>query len=261
MHMTIMKIMNMKKWQRRCFTLLETLIALALTVIALTTLLFFYQETVTLSSQAEKLEKESFQMRYIESKFSFLFPRTYSQTQKKNFFFFTSRDPGGLFAQGNPQSLIFTYDHGVDLSKQFSNQILAQLFVDAKNRLCLASWPIPSRWMEGVSIPMKFEVLLEGVEKLKFWFFIAPDRKWDPSPASSQPNPNPNPPPNPQPGSSTSSVEVVVNPSPEGEWIDYWNQDYKQLPAIIKIEIKRKGKTEFFSFPLSQCRRQPVYIQ
>jgi hypothetical protein len=248
---------------RHCFTLLETLIALSLTIIALSTLLFFYREMLTLSNQADQLEKESFQMRYIESKFSFLFPRTYSQTQKKNFFFFTTHNPGGLFSQGNPQSLIFTYDHGVDLSKQFSNQILAEIFVDTQNRLCLASWPVPSRWMEGVSIPMKFEVLLEGVEKLKFWFFIAPNRKWEPSQASPQtnPTPNPNPNPSPQPGGETPTVEVVVNPSPEGDWIDYWNQDYKQLPAIIKIEIKRKGKTEYFAFPLSQCWRQPVYIQ
>lgn len=258
-------LLGFHAFRRRLFTLLETLIALALTTIALSTLLFFYREMVTLSSQADQLEKESFQMRYVESKFAFLFPRTLSQTQKKNFFFFTSRDPGGLFAPGNAQSLIFTYDHGVDLSKLFSNQTLAQLFVDAQKRLCLASWPVPSRWMEGAGIPLKYEVLMEGVDQLKFGFFIAPDRTWEPSVDNSSQNPPPNPPPppapNPQTGSSSTAPEVVVNPSPEGDWIDYWSQEFRQLPALIKIEIKRKGKMHVYVFPLSHCKRQPVYTQ
>jgi type II secretory pathway component PulJ len=242
---------------RHFFTLLETLIALALTTLALSTLLFFYREIVTLNNKADEMEKESFQLRYVESKLSFIFPRTISQKNKKDFFFFTSQDPGGLFASGNPQSLVFTFDRGVNLSKQFSNLVLSQMYLDTNHRLVLATWPAPSRWAEGGHIQMKFEVLMENVDALKFWFFIAPNKKWKDKGTSSQTNPQTNPPTNPP----TNKVEVVVNPSPEGGWIDHWSQDFKQLPAIIKMEIKRKGKTEFFTFPLSNCKRQPVYNQ
>ena len=248
-----MRYMKKIRFKRRYFTLLETLIALALTSLALSSLFFFYREVVTLNNQADQLEKESFKLRHIENRLSFIFPRVISETSKHDFFFFTAKDPGGLYAPGNPTSLIFTFDQGVDLSKAFSNIILSQIFLDNQRRICLASWPAPSRWNKDSTLPMKFQVLLEEVDSLKFWFFIAPNKKWDPTPAAGNPTP-PTPPAN-------AAVTVKLNPSPEGGWIDYWNQEFHQLPAIVKMEIKRREKTEFFAFPLSNSQRQPVYNQ
>ncbi len=246
------------------FTLLETLIALALTALALSTLLFFYKEISSLNTKADEMEKESFKLRYIESKFSFIFPRMVSQKNKKDFFFFTSQDPGGLFATGNPLSLVFTFDRGVNLVKPFSNVVLAQMYLDTDHRIHLATWPAPSRWTEGNNIPMQSEVLMENVESLKFWFFIAPNKTWKDrniSPGNDETEQEDNPTPTPETPVQSGKTEVIVNPSPEGAWIDYWSQDFNQLPALIKIEIKRKGKTEFFSFPLSRSERQPIYNQ
>lgn len=241
------------------FTLLETLIAMAMTAIVLTTLTFFYRQVMILNVQAEKIQKEGFELRYIENRFSKIFPSALPPVKKnQDFFFFTVSDPGGIFAQSSPINLIFCYDNGVDLSKQFSNQVLARLFLDAKKRLCLATWPIPSRWKIGTNPPIKFEVLLEDVESLKFWFFIAPDKKWQFEKEKEDHAEVPSP-PNPQDG--TPIKVVKVNPSPEGDWVQEWSQDFMQLPALIKVEILRRGKVDFFTFPLPKCERQPTYNQ
>lgn len=229
-----------------------------MTVIVLTTLTFFYRQITTLNVQAEIQQKEGFKMRYIENRFSQIFPSAINAKKKgKNFFFFTVSDQGGIFAQSSPISLIFSYDNGVDLSKPFSNKVVSRIFLDAKGRLCMATWPIPSRWQAGVTLPMKFEVLLEEVESLKFGFFVAPDKKWQMDKTGPTPNPAPNQ-PNPVP---TATTTVTINPSPEGAWINEWSQDFKQLPAMIKVEVARKGKVDYFVFPLSRCNRQPVYNQ
>jgi hypothetical protein len=250
------------------FTLLETLIAMALTVAILTTMTFFYRQIMDLNTQAEIQQKESFKLRYVEGRFSKIFPQASAKGNKKNkFFFFTVSDPGGIFAQGSPTSLIFTFDNGVDLSKSFSNRVIARIFLDTKGRLCMAAWPSVTRWPLTGNLPMKFEILLEEVDSLKFWFFIAPDKSWQlekeqtKNPANAS---NPKDQLNPAKGNQKTAnvvTNVVVKPSPEGSWVNDWSQDYQQLPALIKLEIVRKKKTEFFTFPLSKCKRQPTYNQ
>lgn len=110
---------------------------------------------------------------------------------------------------------------------------------------------------------MKKEVLLEDVQSLKFWFFIAPDKKWQldsNNQAQTQPPSGQTTPPANNQGTPT-QAKPEIKPSPEGEWINEWSQDFKLLPAIIRLEIKRDNKTEYFAFPLSKCKRQPVYNQ
>ena len=265
--------------RKHFFTLLETLIAMALTVVVLTTLTYFYRQIDQLNTQAEAIQAESFKMRYVENRFATIFPQAVSETDKaKDFFFFTISDPGGIFARGSPISLVFTFNNGVDLNKLFSQHILGRIYLDTNGRLCMATWPSPNRWVEGAKIPMELEVLLENVDAMKFWFFIAPDKKWQlqsqnendnnapTTPGAQQNNPpGQNPAQNPQaqnPANPQQPVTVVtVKPSPEGGWINEWSQDYQQLPAIIKIEVTRNGKTEYFSFPCSKCKRQPTYNQ
>lgn len=242
--------------QKRHFTLLETLIAMSMTVIILTTLTFFYRQISELNSKAEILQKESFRLRYVESRFSKIFPLAIPPGKKtSDFFFFTVTDPGSVFAHASPTSLIFSFNNGVDLSKLFSNTVIARIFLDTKKRLCMAVWPSQTRWVSGGQIPMKFEVLLEDVDSLKFGFFVAPDKKWQLDQTANPATPPKTPPATPVP------TVVTVNPSPEGSWITEWSQDFNQLPALIRIEVVRKGRTEYFIFPLSKSKRQPVYTQ
>jgi hypothetical protein len=244
------------------FTLLEILIALVLTVVLLTTLTFFYRQVMELNSKTEEIQKESFKRRYAENRLSAIFPQAVSEsTKKKDFFFFTVADLGGFFAPGSSASLIFTFNNKVHLSKQFSQHVIGRIYLDPMKRLCLATWPSINQWNGGANLPLHFEVLLEEVESLKFGFFVAHQKKWMLEKDASTPPPVPPPtlPGSPPPPPPPTKVVTVINPSPEGGWLQEWSQDYKQLPAIVRIEVVRKGETEYFAFPLSKCKWQPTY--
>lgn len=233
------------KAHRRCFTLLETLIATALTVIVLSALTYFYQQIDFINNKSEGIQKDNFRLLNLENRLSRILPLAVKE-DSVDFYFFTVNDPTGLFKQGSPKSLIFTYDNRVDINKEISNQTLGELFLDPQGRLTLASWPSPSRWEEGVPPLIKKEILLEGVDSLAFNFFIPPDKNWKLVQTG---------------GPAKTTMAVVVKPSPEGGWVDEWSADYKLLPGLIRLEIKRKGITETYVYPLSNTSRQIVYSQ
>ena len=244
--------------EKRFVTLLETLIALALTVAVLSTLLFFYRQIVSLNIQDEQIQKEGFKLRYIENRLSSIIPQAVPFSDKNDSFFFTVSDPGGIFHPKSPISLIFTFDNGVDLNKMFSNHVLGRLFLDARGNFCLTTWPAPNRWVQGSHIPIKLEILLEKVSELKFSFFIAPDKNWQLN--SNPATPSPGTPTTPQQNPAT-VIKSVVKPTPEGGWIHEWNHDYRELPALMKIEIVQEEKPYVFAFPLPRSKRQPTYTQ
>lgn len=275
----------------RYATLLETLIAVGLMVIVLSTMTFFYRQIDAINIQAESIQKESFRMRYVENRLNAILPKAISkECEEKDFYFYTSENAGGPFLPGSPVSLVFTYDNGIDLSKVFSNRVLGRLYVDEAGRLSLATWPIPQRWAEGGDPPMKKEVLMENVDGLRFQFFVGFDKKWQIKEANQNPStaltpnggneanpapPNkpaanaktPENPPKPAPAPSQpeaaapSSKTSVVKPDGEGTWIEQWSQDYQLLPSLVRLIVTRKGATEAFAFPLSNTPRQIVYSQ
>src|ERR1700733_1703606 len=101
--------------RRSCFTLLETLIALALTALVVTFLTYFYNQITTINQKTEVLQQQSFKMRYIENRLSQVIPRTVSaETASDDFYFFTTTNPSGL---------IFTYDNQADKNKAFGNHV------------------------------------------------------------------------------------------------------------------------------------------
>ncbi len=236
--------------RRHPFTLLEVLIALALTAILLTTLTFFYQEISLLNIEFDKTQKESFQMRFLENRLADILPRAVPEkTKKKDFFFFTVLDFHGMF-RGNSPSLIFTFDNGIDLDKEFSNHVLARLYLDQDGCFCLAMWPSPKRWEEGILPPMKKQVLMEDVTSLSFSFFIPPDFTEKEKPVDPE---------------EVQAGREKMEPWPKGTWTDRWYYEYKQLPAIIKIEITRtvdkKPKKYTFAFPLPNASPPITYVK
>jgi len=262
--------------RRPLFTLIEALIAMALTVVLLSVVTFFYRELNLLTSKTEEVQKESFKMRYVENRLSQIFPKAVSSnTRYKDFFFFTVSDPGNLFLQGSPVSLIFTYDNDTDKNKLLSNHVLGRLFLDKERRLSLATWPSRIRWPEGGTPPMKLEVLLDEVDALKIEFFVPPDKGWKPKflgeekqqadkkeekePDSKAKTPTKKQ--SQQQAPAAEKQETEVKPAPEGTWKEEWSQDYKLLPGLVRLNIKRKGKTLIYVFPLSETKRQIVYTQ
>lgn len=267
----------MHKTTKRHFTLLETLIALGITMIILSTLTFFYRQIDAINSQVEIVQKSSFRMRYVENRLAAILPNAVSEAdEKKDFFFYTTSSSISYAMQGSP-TLLFTYDNGVKLDKLFSNHVLGRLFLDSDGNLCLATWPSPNRWIEGAAPPMKKEVLLERVKELSFGFFVAPDREWQllPSGAKQQTTPPTGTPPgqigktpsapaatSPSTPTAPATAAVVVKPTPEGQWQQSWSYDYQQLPAMARVQVTHQdGSVSMFVFPLPKCQRQVVYKQ
>lgn len=247
-------------FKRRYVTMLETLIALGITMIILSTLMFFYREIDAINGQVEKMQDQGFRMRYVENRLATILPTALSETAKDFYFFSTSSTIAQAMA-GSP-TLVFAYNNGVKLDKPFSNHVLGRLFLDKEGNLSLATWPSPERWVEGSNPPMKKELLLEGIQELKFSFFVAPDRNWQ---LAKSAEPKATEPENSEQTERKTEKPVEstppqLKPSPEGQWIPNWSSDFKQLPAMVKIEmLSKKGPAYTFVFPMPNCQRQVVF--
>lgn len=234
-------------YARRHATLIEVLIAMTLTILVLTTLMFFYQQVSHINLDIDKVQAEHFNLRYVENRLSEVLPRAINEKDKrKDFVFFSLNDEG--IGKGGSQSLIFTFDNEVSLDKIFSNHVIGRLYLDKDGRLILAYWPSPKR-LEGVNpIPMKKEILFEGAESLAFEFFIPPDKSGE---------------------AKLSKPSESPTPEPKGDWRrQLWSKDFNRLPAMVKVLIGvKEGKeknvngTITFVFPLVNVLNPVIYDQ
>lgn len=228
---------------KRHITLIELLISMALTTMILTTLMFFYKEIVHLNARYDEQQRESFQLRFLENRLSDILPKAVPEkTAKHDFYFFSDPDYHGTF-KNHSQSLVFTFDNGVDYDKSFSNHVLGRIYLDQSGRLTLAIWPSPARWTDGDIPPMKKEILLEGVNKLEFHFFIPQDKSEE--------------------AVANNNKNDKVEPMPRLSWVNKWQQNYKQLPAIVRLEITRtvdnKDQKITYAYPLPNVAIPIVY--
>lgn len=138
--------------KRRCMTLLEVLIALSLTAILLSLLMVFYRDQDLINQKLDQLEREAFQMMYIENRLSMIIPKIIAPNDtKKDFYFFVSNESNSTLKPNIPS-----------------------LYLDKEDRLGLATMPSPQRWEHPV--PLEYEVLMTGVADLQFEFYVPPDK-------------------------------------------------------------------------------------
>jgi len=163
------------------FTLIEVLISMAMMSLILSTLTYFFYQVSVLNRESEKVESNAFQLRYLENRLMDVLPKSIASNDKqKDFFFFTGTSSDAFNKQGNP-FLVFTFDNCVNLvDPQFSNHVLGRIFIDNEDNLSLAITPSTKRWQEDKPILLKREILMEGVESVRFSFFVAhgKNRKW-----------------------------------------------------------------------------------
>lgn len=250
------------KLKKRSFTLLEALIALALTSIILVSVMTIFRQISQISRVSEGLQQETFRLRYLENRLSQIFPRTVPATAKtKDFYFFTSQNSPGV---------VLSYDNGVSKQKEFSNNVLGRFFLDPQTRrFYLATWPSPQRWLPGSLPPIKLEVLLEDVQELSWEFFVPPDKGWKPKLAgengSAETPKNGEKEDKKEKGKGKEQPEKTEQspqkPPVDGAWIAEWRQEYKLLPGLIRLKVVSRNKTHQYIFPLSQTERQIVYTQ
>ena len=238
------------RYYRRCMTLLEVLIAMGLSMVLISIVVYFYQQLSLINLEMDKAQNEHFQKRYVEYRLNAILPEIVSPTNK-DFHFFIGQNNQGLFNEGS-QNLVFTYNNGVKLDKKMSDLVIGRLYLDKNDRFSLASWPIPKRWKEDEAPPITKEVIMENVVTLSFSFYAPPDKgqfKFV----------------NKQEGTTTTQLSKPSYPSTiKNETQNEWKREYRQLPAIIYVKIKRKlGKDKFedivFAYPLPNTQQPIIY--
>ncbi len=229
-----MRISMIRRTQH--MTLIEVLIAMALTMVIFMALTYFYQDIDGLNRSQEKAQLASFQLSYVENRLSHILPKAVSSSdKKKDFAFFTSSDANGLLKSGSP-SLVFTFDEGIVLNSHFANHVLGRLFLDQNGNFTLATWPSIKRWEPQKAPPMKKEILMENVESIAFEFYVPPTK-----------------------GQQKDVEKVIIDP--KNDWHKEWKAEYKKLPAIVKVLIQKVGdeKPYPFIFPLDNTDMIIIY--
>ena len=203
--------------RRSYFTLLETLIAVAIVSVLLTIVFGFFRELSESGRMTEELQHQSFRMRYAEMRLAYLFERLVNENDenKRVFFFYTERGEKG--ALPGTASLIFSFNNEARASPSYSGDLLAKLYIDPSHCLCLAMWPIYS---EQPHEEMQKEVLLDNAADIAYEFYMPPAKI-----------------------SGGKQIEVgQIDPekkSPENDkWHPEWLVSYDQIPAIIRLSVK-----------------------
>lgn len=232
---------------RRSFmTLLEVMIGIVLTMMILGFLTNLYYEISLYNKETERAQKEGFQLRYLENRLASIFPEAYSEIDRKeDFVFFSSNSPHELIKEGST-SILFIFNNATVMDKKTANADLARLYLDKQKRLCLAIWAAPDRWTDEPP-QIRKEILLENVDDLSFLFFVAPER--DRSKILEK--------------FKDSGKSKEVPEAKSGElWISQWKKEYHQLPAMIKMTLKRKidNQEKILNFAFLMPRSQKVIV-
>lgn len=244
--------MMLLKISKRPISFIEVLIALTLTIGILMTLTFFYRQVTEIGSETDRVRAANFKKRYIETRLAKILPKAVSKTDRSGDFIFFSTGDEGITKLGS-QSLIFTFNNLVSLDKNFSGHVLGRIYLDSKGNLFIAYWPSPKRLENWERVPMKKELLLEGVENLTFEFYIAPERKKteDTKPKSNEKEQD-----------DKKNKKKDVEPEPKGDWHRQpWLQEYNQLPVMVKMIVKMQNEQTplIFIYPLAKSKSHVIY--
>lgn len=222
----------MRTIRKSFMTLLETMIAFTLLSVLLVFIFGAFNEMTKINQMTEQAEAESFQLRYTGMRLSYIFERIVNEKHSARKFFFYAEPAGSAIS--NFPSLICTFDNEVRKNPAFSGDVLARIYLDTNQSLCLAIWPLhvenPKEWLHR-------EVLMENVSELNFSFYAAPKLKKTIETGTEKKNPL------------------------RGQWQTEWLFEYGEMPSLVKINLKnnsKEDKTFHFVLPSS---KNPVAIR
>lgn len=195
-------------------TLLETLIAMTLLSLLLVFVFGFFRQFSVTNQAVEQVERQSFQIRYIEVRLGFIFERIVNEKARDRDFYFYTEPSSNRYVTS--QSLVFTFNNEPRLDPLFSSDVLGKLYVDDQKRLILAIWPLFS---DHPKETMKEEVLAYGVQQVKYAFYFPPEPVNDTKDIQNK---------NHDPEKKTPERDV---------WHEEWLPSYDQMPVIIKMSI------------------------
>jgi len=188
--------------KKRCVTLLELMISLALLSALITSLLFWYghltQQKITFSRLTTPLLKKHYAYTRLEHVIN-------QQAYLKEPIFFTSQEPDGS------TSLVFSFHNGLHPHPELSGPVLAKLSC-YDHKLLLTLWPYPQT---PATLPTFQEtvILLDHVEQLDVSFLAHKGPEFLP----------------------VSPEEVGISKIPHPGWHTAWS--YSRCPALVRLKI------------------------
>ncbi|MBT3393729.1 MAG: hypothetical protein HN411_01280 [Waddliaceae bacterium] len=252
----------MTKIRRHNSTLLEVIIAMALSTMLMTTLLGYYWHTSKTNNILSQQRREATTIRYLQQRLSYVIenatidtktrPQEKDEDNKKRLSCFFSTKYSGN------DSLVFTFDNGV-ADSDFSNGVLARLYLE-DDSFMLATWTQPhENEISSDTSTIRKEVLLRGVADIHFSFFSPPTIESF-SAIYTKPHTEGRGIPEPYPGKwHTTGAANNGN-----EIFGGWERKYGFLPPLVKIYITMENppetlpKTIVLTFQVSEAAKKPV---
>lgn len=148
--------------KKRSFTLLETLFALSLITLILTSLFSFLHSHVTLAQKIDTVKKEILHRAHLEQRLSLAFSKMEECVgpllEKEINAFYTEEE-----------ALYFAFNNGPDPEEVYTGIVLAKLFIEDHN-LYFEMWPAD----ENTKTAHRKELLAKGATNLSFVFYKRP---------------------------------------------------------------------------------------
>ena len=134
-----------------------------------------------------------------------------------------------LFPKERRESLILTFDNGVDPEPSFSGTLIGRLYLDEKNDLCLALWPMGN----SKELSWRNEVLLSNVVDFSIQFL----------------------------GEKKEANPKIQSISPHAGWHPNWPKERGDLPSLIRLTVHQKEESLKFAFQLPVSEPVATYWQ
>ncbi len=145
---------------KRALTLLEVVIALALTAILLSVLLSFYRQIAFSNLEAKEAKQRILYREWTQEKLTQVFSTALDSEEDEEGYYTLS------VADGIGTALAFGYDNGIDSDPNYCDKVRAALYLNAKKELCLITWPD------------RKQILYTGVQSIHFSFFDLNQLTW-----------------------------------------------------------------------------------
>jgi len=236
----------MQKTKRRYASLIETIIAMALTVILTSTMLKIYsnisRNNHRLSQQAEIAFSEQIaQYRITKSmqEASLKISPSDKNLSADDILhaFYISHE---RTAHISSDSLVFTFNNRSDIDPEFCNAVLARIFIDNQKNLVLAYWPQPIIGRPIEYDNYRYEVLLQNVKDICIRLYSAPSKEH----ISRHINPK-------ERGDISETITAQPNywyssqDNIYGDLVEDWDSGrFKTLPALLKLHITMENEEE-----------------
>jgi hypothetical protein len=150
------------KRKKQPLTLLEVMIALALTAILLGVIFGFYKQLFYSQTDIQLAKQRVLFRQWTQEKLTQVFSSILS-TEGSDKEFYTLN-----IVESKYPALTFNFDNGVDRDPQYCDEVSGLLYLNKQHELRLVTWPQRSL------------ILYSGVKSLSFSFFDAKNKVWKP---------------------------------------------------------------------------------